>query len=370
MSGIYTRYSTKVINGRNRILYKKKGSTCKYVKSKGKYIKYMVYKKQLNKKLKKQTKRGGAGNYIKKDLQYVNKDNYVLDKDESTNDKEVLLEDIITGEEIKQDRAIIVNGRVYDIEGIFKWIIINEKNNDPLNESVDDKTKRSIKKKYVNVFGKEEYKKQMKLKNKAPSPKPVAYDRYGYIVDKMPNPEWFVYPDGSPNMLYNVDRHGNAVLDGTPVQVAKRALNFDRPGNRGFLVDNIDNPRNFVDWDGDILLPYRLSNDGRYLPVDEYDEYAEAIRYDNVPRNIFATRDVYFRSNVAHRMASPPAARNNSASSFGSLSSLSSNSASSSRSKSASPPATRRRSPRVVPRPRSASPPAARRRSSSHRRSA
>jgi hypothetical protein len=52
---------------------------------------------------------------------------YIKDKD-----KEEPLLDIINMEPIEQDRAILVNNQIYDIESIYKWIVIHEKTYCPL----------------------------------------------------------------------------------------------------------------------------------------------------------------------------------------------------------------------------------------------
>lgn len=49
MASAFEPCEKAIVNGRNRIIYRKQGSLTKYIKSKGTYVKVSDYKKQLKK---------------------------------------------------------------------------------------------------------------------------------------------------------------------------------------------------------------------------------------------------------------------------------------------------------------------------------
>jgi len=312
---------------------------------------------------KRKVKKGGIGNYKEDDLNNVmsasssasskgsksSQDSkgskgskgskqkarkYIVDKDESTDDKKVTLDDPITMGKIRQDRAILVNGRVYDVETIFEWIVLNKNKEDVFRDPVSDEDVEKITKKFIEVFGEKKYKKRISKFNVKPVQKPTAVDNYGYLVDKYPHPEYFVYEDGEHMMEYNVNARGQAVdISGNPVMVIRRpqgpqgpqgpqaatrrqqspprpvpftrlmqpSLTRVRPSaiqpvnpnntingfyfdNRNFLVDKYPNPEWFVTMDGDRLAPYIVNYNG--APIDEYGDFIQVIRRNDIPANI------------------------------------------------------------------------------------
>lgn len=122
----YQACSKVTINGKKRILFQKTGSTTKYIKSKGRYVKFSAYKKALKKKSekpkKRQEKRGGTGKYTEKDLRNTIRLNgklYIRDKDSPN---EPLLDYIGNMKPIAVNKAILVNGRIYNVASIFHWM--------------------------------------------------------------------------------------------------------------------------------------------------------------------------------------------------------------------------------------------------------
>jgi hypothetical protein len=280
-------------------------------------------KTKISIKKHKKSKKGGKGNYtkeylknsknIKEDEENGVKVEYVLDEDGN------ILEDFIG--HVRLDRAILINGRIYDVQNIFDWVVKNKNTTDPNDrEDISDEKKRIIKK-FIKVFGEKEYQKEIDKMNAPPPSKPVAYDQYGNMVDKYPHPQYFVDANGETFFEYNVNRNGQPILaNGELIYIprpanrivqplpARRSLNqlipipprrsslqqrqspprrytlhFDRPIN-GFLVDNHNNPSNFVTVEGDIIGPYLL--DDNYFPIDVFGENILVVRRNQLDRNI------------------------------------------------------------------------------------
>ena len=271
------------------------------------------------KKVYKKQKKGGKGNYTEK---YLNSPSNVIEVDENgekvkyVKDEDGSILDDFIGP-VRLDRAILVNGRIYDIENIFNWVTISKKTTDPIDrEDITNDIER-IKNQYIKIFGEEEYNKHIKNINAPPPRKPVAYDQYGNMVDQYPNPQYFVDANGETFFEYNVNRSGQPILangeliyiprpanNNRPLAVPVRRvtpprrtsparryiLHFDRPGN-GFLVDNHNNPSNFVTVDGDILGPYLL--DANYFPIDEFGENVFVVRRNQLDRSIIQNSTIH-----------------------------------------------------------------------------
>ena len=112
-------------------------------------------------------KKGGNGDYTDKDLENTiegkegkKKVLYVLDKDESTPKTKVVLDDIITSDKIVQERAIVINGYVYNVESIFEWVILNNHKEDPYRGKISKEDIERIGETFKKVFGLKEYKKR------------------------------------------------------------------------------------------------------------------------------------------------------------------------------------------------------------------
>jgi hypothetical protein len=267
-----------------------------------------MYKKRYIKR------KGGAGHYKDDYLTNPNNTIEVIEKGKKVkyikDENGDIISDFIG--EVRLDRAIVVNGRIYDVQNIFDWIVKNKNNRDPIDRDyILPNEIENIKKKYIEVFGKHKYKKELDKMNASPPKKRVAYDQYGNMVDQFPHPQYFVDANGEnffeynvningdPIMLnYIVDRNGQHIMVEEPMDVPRPVrrriplgqlrplpprrtsstqrttqvthvprytLHFDRPNN-GFLVDNHNNPANFVTVDGDIVTPYLLDNN--FFPIN------------------------------------------------------------------------------------------------------
>lgn len=112
-------YSKVLLNGRQRILFVKKGQKTKYIKNKGIYVKLSDYIKSFKKQIK--IIQIGGELYDNNDLNdTVIQDNVTYIRDKESEYPTPLI-DMITGGPIKKEDAIIVNNHVYDIEGIYVW---------------------------------------------------------------------------------------------------------------------------------------------------------------------------------------------------------------------------------------------------------
>jgi hypothetical protein len=157
----YQACSKVTINGKKRILFQKTGSTTKYIKSKGRYVKFSAYKKALKKKSekpkKRQKKRGGTGKYTEKDLRNTIRLNgklYIRDKDSPN---EPLLDYIGNMKPIAVNKAILVNGRIYNVASIFHWMKSKGNTTDPFDRESIEKYKSQVYDHYYNYYLTDKY---------------------------------------------------------------------------------------------------------------------------------------------------------------------------------------------------------------------
>lgn len=142
MALLYEPCSKVVINGKTRILYMKKNKKTKYIKSKGKYIKFSDYKKRYK------VKGGERGPYIDTDLDNIAHGFiYSYRRNEYPTDP-------ITNKYIKKNKAILVNGWIYNINSIYKYILQGN-NSDPKTPQIPIgiDNKRRIFAKYTELYG-------------------------------------------------------------------------------------------------------------------------------------------------------------------------------------------------------------------------
>ena len=283
-------------------------------------------------KRKHRHRKGGIGNY---NDNYLKKPENIIQVEENgekvkyiKDENGEIIEDFMGP--VRFDRAIVINGRIWDVQNIFDWVVKNKNNTDPNDrETISADEIEKIKNKFIKVFGKRKYKKEMDKMNESPPKKQVEYDQYGNMVDKFPHPQYFVDENGEIFFEYNVNRYGQPIMvnyivdrNGQRIMqeelmdvprpanriaptirrriplsqlrplpsrrtssarrtspVRRYTLHFDRPNN-GFLVDNHNNPANFVTIDGDIVAPYLLDNN--FFPINLAGENIRVIRRNQV----------------------------------------------------------------------------------------
>ena len=112
----------------------------------------------MKKKATRRTKKGGSGNYTNNDLENTDRTGkYILNKEESTEKNPVILEDIITMKKVKKDKAIVIDGRIYNVDSIFRWIVLEENKQDPFRADVSANDITRINNRFKQVFGEPEY---------------------------------------------------------------------------------------------------------------------------------------------------------------------------------------------------------------------
>ena len=179
----YQACSKVIINGKKRLLFQKTGSTTKYIKSKGRYVKFSAYKKALKKKSekpkktqktqktqKRQKRRGGTGKYTEKDLRNtirIDGKLYIRDKDSPD---EPLLDHIGNMKPIAVNKAILVNGRIYNIASIFNWMFEQGKMTDPFDRESIEKYKDDVELHHfryydTNMYGKRDKRIKKRVEN-------------------------------------------------------------------------------------------------------------------------------------------------------------------------------------------------------------
>lgn len=114
----FIEFKKVMINNRSRILYKQKGHNKLYIKDKGRIIGFTEYKQQY--KIKKQ--KGGV--YENGDIEKYSKINEMDNKEYIVNKENIseFEEDPISGEIIPKSQAILFDGKIYNVETLYKWI--------------------------------------------------------------------------------------------------------------------------------------------------------------------------------------------------------------------------------------------------------
>jgi len=113
---------------------------------------------RMKKKTIRRTKKGGSGKYTIRDLENTDRTGkYVLNKEETTQEKPVILTDIITMKKIKKDKAILIDGHVYNVDSIFRWIVLENHKEDPFRANLSAIDIRNINNKFKQEFGEHEY---------------------------------------------------------------------------------------------------------------------------------------------------------------------------------------------------------------------
>jgi hypothetical protein len=134
-----------LINGKMRTLYKIKNLKTKYIKYKGKYIKFTQYKKIF--KIK-----GGRGPYTEEDL-IISHHGIIYSEKHRKYPLDILINDYV-----KKGHGIILNGNMYNVESLYDKIFHQKSLSDPENPTItiSSENQRRIKNKYNEIYNNNE----------------------------------------------------------------------------------------------------------------------------------------------------------------------------------------------------------------------
>lgn len=130
-----------LINGKMRTLYKIKNLKTKYIKYKGKYIKFAQYKKIF--KIK-----GGRGPYTEDDLKESH-NSFIYSRR-----YEEYPVDILKNKHVKEGHGILLNGNIYNVKSLYKRIFNQKSLSDPEDPKIiiSPENQRRILNKYNEVY--------------------------------------------------------------------------------------------------------------------------------------------------------------------------------------------------------------------------